>query len=82
MLESIFKTTTTMYSVGMEEPRKYSRQELKAIRKALGLNIADASRAVGCNPRAWELWEQGQRNPSGAARILIAQLEKQLAATA
>lgn len=44
--------------------------ELKALRKQLGLSLAQAARQVEVSPRTWARWEAGdQPIPEGAMKL-------------
>lgn len=44
--------------------------ELKALRKKLGLSLADAARQVEVSPRTWARWEADTRSaPAGAVKL-------------
>lgn len=48
-----------------------SPAQIKKIRKSLGLNTAKFGARFGVSGRTVEDWEQGRRNPSGSALILL-----------
>ena len=48
--------------------------EIKALRKSLGLATAGLAEKLGVSPRTVENWEQGRRHPSGAALVLLRSL--------
>jgi DNA-binding transcriptional regulator YiaG len=53
--------------------------ELKALRKQLGLSLAQASRQVEVSARTWARWEAGdQKIPEGAMKLfrIVNKLEK------
>jgi transcriptional regulator with XRE-family HTH domain len=53
--------------------------ELKALRKKLGLSLAQAARQVEVSPRTWARWEAGdQPIPEGAMKLfrILNKLEK------
>ena len=53
--------------------------ELKALRKELGLSLAQASRQVEVSARTWARWEAGdQAIPEGAMKLfrILNKLEK------
>jgi len=43
--------------------------ELKALRKRLGLSLAQAARQVEVSPRTWARWETSERVPDGAVKL-------------
>jgi transcriptional regulator with XRE-family HTH domain len=44
--------------------------ELKDLRKALGLSLAEAARQVEVSPRTWARWEADTRSaPAGAVKL-------------
>ena len=47
------------------------QNEVVAARMAAGLSQGDFAHALGISVRTLQEWEQGRRNPSGAARTLI-----------
>lgn len=51
---------------------------IRAIRKRLGLTIAEAAGKVGVQPRTWHAWELPSQNraPSESHTILIRLLEQ------
>lgn len=47
-------------------------KELKALRKKLGLSLAQASGQVEVTPRTWARWESGvQKIPGGAVKLFL-----------
>ena len=50
-------------------------KKLQAIRERLGLNIAQAARAIHVTTATWSQWEGGKRQPSDAHWLLISLLE-------
>jgi putative transcriptional regulator len=50
-------------------------QEIRHIRRYLGLNAADFGALVGVSGRTVEDWEQGRRKPSGPARKIMEQIK-------
>lgn len=53
--------------------------ELKKLRKALGLSLAQAARQVEVSPRSWARWEAGTQSiPEGALKLfrILNKLEK------
>jgi DNA-binding transcriptional regulator YiaG len=47
-----------------------SGEELKALRKKLGLSLAQASRQVEVSARTWARWESGDQSiPDGALKL-------------
>lgn len=46
--------------------------DLKALRKKLGLSLAEAARQVEVTPRTWARWESGERAiPTGAVKLFL-----------
>ncbi len=45
--------------------------DVREVRKQLNLKRADFAQLLGVSPRTLESWEQGKRQPSGAAGILL-----------
>jgi DNA-binding transcriptional regulator YiaG len=43
--------------------------ELKALRKTLGLSLAQAARQVEVSSRTWARWETSARVPGGAVKL-------------
>jgi len=43
--------------------------ELKALRKKLGLSLAQAARQVEVSSRTWARWETSERVPEGAVKL-------------
>jgi putative transcriptional regulator len=56
------------------------QQDIRHLRRALGLNASDFGALVGVSGRTIEDYEQGRRKPSGPARKIMAQLAKKQAA--
>ena len=63
---------------GKAEPKSLSlvyedgtKIDLKSLREKLGLTRIQFSEAIGVGIRTVESWEQGRREPSGAARSLL-----------
>ncbi len=66
------------YYIAME-PNKMakalmSKEEIRKIRLALGMNQTEFAEAVGVNQASVSLWEKGLRSPSGSATMLINQI--------
>lgn len=63
----------------MTAPRKpaLTPARIRAIRKGLGLTVAQAAAKVGVTPRGWKSWEipSQQRHPSPSHVILIRLME-------
>ena len=51
--------------------------DTKAIRKKLRLTQEQMALALGTSPSGYRKWEQGQRQPSGAARTLLRVMEQE-----
>jgi putative transcriptional regulator len=51
--------------------------DTRAIRKKLRLTQEQMARALGTSPSGYRKWEQGQRQPSGAAKTLLRVMEKE-----
>lgn len=49
----------------------------KAIRNKLDLTQEQMAVALGTSPSGYRKWEQGQRQPSGAARTLLRVMDKE-----
>ncbi|MDR1310575.1 MAG: helix-turn-helix domain-containing protein [Burkholderiaceae bacterium] len=43
----------------------------EATRKRMGMSQVEFARLIGVSPRTLQDWEQGRREPSGAARTLL-----------
>jgi transcriptional regulator with XRE-family HTH domain len=54
-----------------------TKDQIKSIRKTLGLNAHDFGDKVGVSGRTVESWEQGLRVPSKAVIIIINQIKKE-----
>ena len=54
-----------------------AKVDAKAIRKKLRLTQEQMALALGTSPSGYRKWEQGQREPSGAARTLLRVMEKE-----
>lgn len=50
---------------------EYPAPEVKAIRKRVGVSQGKFAMILGVSKRTVESWEQGQRQPRGAARSLL-----------
>jgi len=50
--------------------------DVKAARKKLGLSQDRFAQAFGVSASTVRKWEQGQRRPTGAARVLVRVIEK------
>jgi putative transcriptional regulator len=51
--------------------------DLKAIRKRLLLTQDQMATVLGTSPSGYRKWEQGKRQPSGAARTLLRIMERE-----
>ncbi len=51
--------------------------DAKAIRKKLDLTQDQMAAVLGTSPSGYKKWEQGKRQPSGAARTLLRIMEKE-----
>lgn len=51
--------------------------DVKAIRKALKLTQEQMALMLGTSVSGYRKWEQGERQPSGAARTLLRVMEKE-----
>lgn len=51
--------------------------DAKAIRKKLDLTQEQMAIVLGTSPSGYRKWEQGQRQPSGAARTLLRIMDKE-----
>jgi putative transcriptional regulator len=54
--------------------------DVKRIREKLKLTQTQMAALLGTSPSGYKKWEQGQRQPSGAARTLLQVMEKEPAA--
>ena len=54
-----------------------AKVDTKAIRKKLRLTQEQMALALGTSPSGYRKWEQGQRQPSGAARTLLRVMEQE-----
>ena len=52
------------------------RDELRKIRKTLGLSQAELARLLQTSKKTYQNWEQGLRAPLGAVGVLLRLLEK------
>jgi putative transcriptional regulator len=50
---------------------KLETTEALEARQKLGLSRPEFASVIGVSERTLESWEQGRRNPSGAARVLL-----------
>jgi putative transcriptional regulator len=51
--------------------------DVKAIRRSFGLTQEKMALMLGTSPSGYRKWEQGKRQPSGAARTLLRVMEKE-----
>jgi len=51
--------------------------DAKAIRKKLDLTQDEMATVLGTSPSGYKKWEQGKRQPSGAARTLLRVMDKE-----
>jgi putative transcriptional regulator len=61
-------------ATGSQAAARVSHREIpdvREVRKKLKLKRADFAQMLGVSPRTLESWEQGKRQPSGAAGILL-----------
>jgi putative transcriptional regulator len=56
--------------------RKVSAVNVKAAREKLGLSQDRFARAFGVSVASVRNWEQGHRQPTGAARVLVRVIER------
>jgi putative transcriptional regulator len=54
--------------------------DAKAVRKKLELTQDEMATVLGTSPSGYKKWEQGTRQPSGAARTLLRIMEREPAA--
>lgn len=54
-----------------KKPQPPSPDELRALRKRLGLTQAEAAEKIGVSHRAWIAWENDERTPSATATQII-----------
>lgn len=57
-----------MYTACMDS---LTANEVKAIREAAGMTVAEAAKVIGITARAWQYWESGNRTPSPQTSELI-----------
>ncbi|MBM3535894.1 MAG: helix-turn-helix domain-containing protein [Alphaproteobacteria bacterium] len=50
--------------------------DVKAARKKLGLSQSRFAATFGCPLKTVQKWEQGERQPTGAARVLLRVIER------
>lgn len=50
--------------------------DVRAARKAIGMTQPEFAALLGVSPSGLRKWEQGKRQPNGAARTLIRVIEK------
>jgi putative transcriptional regulator len=70
----------TTRTAGVEEAPRYTPTRITGLRKELGVSQPVLAGLVGVRPVTVKAWEQGQKEPSGAARRLLQILEMQPAA--
>jgi DNA-binding transcriptional regulator YiaG len=58
--------------------KDFGKDEVLALRKALGLNQTEFAEKLGVNQTAVSHWETGHRKPSGPACVLMEQLEAKI----
>ena len=51
--------------------------DAKAIRKTLDLTQDEMATVLGTSPSGYKKWEQGKRQPSGAARTLLRVMDRE-----
>ena len=51
--------------------------DARSIRKSLHLTQEEMARVLGTSTSGYRKWEQGERQPSGAARTLLRVMEKE-----
>jgi putative transcriptional regulator len=74
--ESVLKSLEQAVEIaaGREPTARVSHREtpnMRDVRKQLNLRRSDFAQLLGVSPRTLESWEQGKRQPSGAAGILL-----------
>lgn len=55
----------------------YEKPDVKAVREKTGLSQVEFASKLNISPRTLQNWEQGHRNPTGAAVTLMRLLDKQ-----
>ena len=67
---------STPFRAVIDRPPRYRAEDVRAIRKRLGLSQELFAEALNVSASAVRAWEQGQRNPDGAARRLLQLAER------
>ena len=75
MVEMVTKLKTTKISI-TPVCESISVEEIKALRKTLGMTQLSFSILIGVSKKTVESWETGRYAPDGAARRLISILQK------
>lgn len=70
------KTGVTVHNIDLDAV------DVKAIRKSLSLTQEQMALMLGTSVSGYRKWEQGERQPSGAARTLLPVMEKEPEAVA
>jgi len=67
----LLKSVREMKSGKVARATLIAANEVSAARMKSGLSQAEFARALQISPRTLQEWEQGRREPSGAAKALI-----------
>ncbi len=55
-----------------------SPDDIRELRRQLGLTVAAAARQVGVTRQAWHRWEAGTRSPTSAARASLRKMTRRI----
>ena len=69
--EKLLKSVKEMKSGKAARATQIAPNEVAAARLKTGLSQAQFAQALHISPRTLQEWEQGRRDPSGAAKALI-----------
>lgn len=67
----LLKSVREMKSGKVARSTQIAANEVSAARMKSGLSQSEFARALQISPRTLQEWEQGRREPSGAAKALI-----------
>ena len=58
------------------EPRRFTKVEVERLRNQLGVSQAVFAQLLAVSPKLVQAWEQGKREPSPMAGVLLAESER------
>lgn len=59
------------------KPKHFTREQIRAIRDALGLSRKQAAARLRISHRTWEHWEHGFKFPNGPCSVILEQMEEE-----